>query len=231
MTQKIYFVVEQEAGFTIAPYVTRHLSGHDVSFGTNLPEQPGDYCLIVLWNLRRIVRDLPVERNVVVFHSSDLPKGRGWSPIYYALANDQAELVISAVIAAPEVDRGDIIAKARLSISSSYTAEDLRAIDEEACVMLAAAIVDRFADRPMIGAPQRGVATYYSRRKPEDNEVDIERTLAELIPHLRACESRHPAFFYWRGSRYRLSITTDVHPGFPADLRIQFSEDDSQRPE
>lgn len=225
MNGDVYYVVERATDFSIASYVARHLGRYAVKVGERLPERLGDYRLIVLWNLRRVIQDLPANRNVVVFHSSDLPRGRGWAPIYHVLADGHPEHIVSAIFAAPEVDSGEIIAKARFRVQPCHTAAALRAIDEEVCVMLAAAILERFADRPLTGVPQTGEATFYRRRKPADNEVDIRRPLAELIPHLRACEANHPALLVWQGCRYQISLTPERPPGFPDDLRIEFPND------
>jgi len=229
MPEKVFFVVEPTVSVELAGYAARHLAAYDVAFGTCLPACFRDYRLIVLWNLQRIIKDLPDERNVVVFHSSDLPKGRGWAPIYHALAEDRPEHVISAVLVTARVDGGDVVAKARFAIDPACSARELRAFDEEVCTMLAAAILERFAGRPISGAPQCGAPTYYKRRIPQDNEVDLARPLAELVPHLRACEPRHPAWFTWRGARYRISIAAESPPAFPS-VRIEFGEDGTERP-
>ena len=218
-------MVERGAELGISAHLVRHLNQHVITIGDIFPERPEDYRLIVLWNLHWVIRDLPATRNVVVFHSSDLPQGRGWAPVYHALAGSQDEFVISAIFAASEVDSGEVIAKARFRIQSCHTSTSVRAIDEEVCIMLAAAILERFKGLPITGVPQVGMGSFYPRRRPEDNEVDISCSLVDLIPHLRACEARHPAFFDWQGCRYHIAITPEKMPGFPDDLRIEFPDE------
>lgn len=225
MSMDIYFVVEKEADLSFLSFVDKYLAVYTVKIGENMPDRPEDYRLIVLWNLRYIIRDLPICRNVVVFHGSDLPKGRGWAPIYHALADQHDEYVLSAIFAAPKVDSGDVVAKARFRILPSYTADSLRRFDEEISVMLAAAILKRFEDRTIVGKPQLGEATYYKRRIPDDSEVDVNKPLSDLLPHLRACGRDHRAFFDWQGCRYRIEITPEELPGLPSDMHIEFSED------
>ena len=224
MNGKVYFMVEANAEIDLAALIERHLERYDVSVGQCLPECPAQYRMIVLWNLRRIIRDLPATSNFVVFHSSDLPKGRGWAPIYHSLADGHEEHVITAILAAPKVDAGDVIAKARFHIQPCHVADTLREIDEEVCVMLAVAILDRFGAGPIKATPQRGEATYYTRRLPSDSAVDIRLPLAELIPHIRACGRSHPAYFDWQGCRYRITLTPEQTPIFPDDLRINFED-------
>jgi methionyl-tRNA formyltransferase len=224
MKKNVYFVIESEGDFTLAPLIERHLSGHAVSVGNSLPVFPENYHLIVLWNLRRIIRDLPATNNVVVFHSSDLPRGRGWAPIYHALANGFQYHVITAILAGPEVDAGDVIAKARFRIQACHTSDSLRALDEEVCVMIAAAILNHFGNQPIRAMPQHGQASYYARRSPSDSGMDINQPLVDLIPHIRGCGSSYPAYVDWQGCRYRITLTPESLPVFPEDLQIEFSD-------
>lgn len=225
MSLGVFFLIERGAEFSIAPYVSRHLGQHPVSVGDVFPVHPEDYRIVVLWNLRRVLRDLPASRNLLVFHSSDLPRGRGWAPLYHALADGGDQHVITALFAAAEVDAGHVLAKARFRLQSCHTADNLRPIDEEVCIMLAAAILERYPDRLPAGVPQCGQASYHARRSPADSAVDPGRPLADLIPHLRACCSGHRAFFDWRGCRYRIEITPEETPGIPDDLRFEFADD------
>jgi methionyl-tRNA formyltransferase len=172
-----------------------------------------------------VLRDLPASRNLLVFHSSDLPQGRGWAPLYHALAKGQAEHVVTALFAEAEVDAGDILAKARFHLLPCHTADNLRPIDEEVCIMLAAAILERYPDSLPAGVPQRGVGGFYARRSSADSEVDPRRSLADLAPHLRACGSSHRAFFDWQGCRYSIEITPEEVPGIPDDLHFEFADD------
>lgn len=223
MKLKIHFVVEPSGDKRLRPLIDRHLHAFSVSIAEDLPEKPEDYSLIVLWNLRRLIRELPSTRNVVVFHSSDLPKGRGWAPIYHAFAESQREHVITAILAGPEVDAGDVIAKARFQIRHCDVADTLREIDEEICAIMAAAISDRYGMQQIKSCPQRGEPSYRRRRKPEDSELDIQRPLSELIPHIRGCGSEYPAYFDLQGCRFRILLIPDQIPDFPSDLRIEFA--------
>ena len=114
MKTKVFFLINDEQENKVYDLINRHLFQYDVCVGTNLPEDPKNYNLIILWNIRRILKELPTESKLIIFHSSDLPKGRGWAPIYHALAENRSEHVISAILAAPKVDSGDKIGRAHV---------------------------------------------------------------------------------------------------------------------
>jgi len=229
MKPKIHFVVEPNGDARLHTLISRHLSATKCSISERLPENPHDYFMIILWNLRRLIRDLPNSGNVIVFHSSDLPLGRGWAPLYYALSKNQSEHVITAILADAGADTGEIIAKARFKMQTCYVSDTLRVIDEEVCIMMAAAILERYQNQQIKGVQQNGETSYYQRRTPEDNEVDIQSSFVDLIPHMRGCGSGHPAFFYWQGCKFYIELKPEEAPKFPPDLKIDFAASNDDR--
>jgi methionyl-tRNA formyltransferase len=222
MRQRVHFLTEHPDSQDLLSLVHKYLVDFDVTLSKSLPDKSDEFCLIVLWNLPRKIYNLPAKRNIVVFHSSDLPNGRGWAPIYYALAENRKEHVITAILASEQVDSGEIIAKARFKIQSSYLADNLRKIDEEICIKMAIVILERIRTKSLRTKPQIGRATYYNRRQLADNKIDVERRFVDLIPHIRGCESAHPAFFDWDGCRYNIILVPETPPNFPDDVTIEF---------
>ena len=224
MTRLLFLVNEREP-FDYGRLLKKHLADHEIDIATEFPPDPLRYQLIILWNYQNIIKNLPFPNNVMLFHSSDLPNGKGWAPLYYAIAEKQEFHVISGIFAASKVDSGDIIVKARFKIPENCTATDLRKFDSELSIMLVGKILSRFADRPVVGTPQQGKSSYRERRRPEDNEVEVNLPLTRLVPHLRACEADYPAYFEYSGYRYNIAVTPAVPPEWPQDIEIIFGED------
>jgi methionyl-tRNA formyltransferase len=222
MTGRLFFVLNSLDDFDFGPLLDKYLPTRDVHVGCTPPASTGDYRLVVLWNNRKIVANLPERNNFILFHSSDLPAGKGWAPIYYVLAEGNSHYTISGILASPQVDSGDLIVKARFPILPNYTATDLRKFDAEISMMLLAKILEKFEGEDIVGIPQSGSPTYRKRRCPEDNVFDIERPFRELIPHFRACEPAHPAVFDWEGVRYRMEISCTVDAEFPPHIEIDW---------
>ena len=52
------------------------------------------------------------------------------------------------------------------------------------------------------------VATYYSKRSPEDSRLDPNKSISEQFNLLRVCDpARYPAFFEMNGFRYQITIS------------------------
>ena len=186
------------------------------------PQNPKEFKLIVPWSYRKIIKDTEEYGNIVVVHSSKLPEGRGWAPIYNAFSENQKEYVISAIFAADLVDTGDIIASAQFAMEPEYTATFIRKIDEEISLLLISNIAEEWHDCKPIGVKQQGIGNFRARRYANDNEIDINKTLKENISHLRGVESTAPAFFYFENTKYTIEIRPENVPQKPKNVIIKF---------
>tara|TARA_B100001013_G_scaffold221916_1_gene135602 strand:+ start:215 stop:877 length:663 start_codon:yes stop_codon:yes gene_type:complete len=218
MKKKVFFLLNNLSEFSFADYIDKYLSNYDVVVETSLPNKTEDYDLIVFWSYRKIVPNIGNKNNIILFHSSDLPDGKGWAPIYNTIIKEHEYFTISGIKAAEEVDSGDIIVKARFRMKPNYTAEYIRRWDEEISVMLVEKILERFDRKQIVGIPQAGTGSFHERRKPEHNEINTEN----FVNHLRACEKKHPAFFYYKGQKFFVTIEPENIPEFPDDLVISF---------
>ena len=220
---KIYFLLNHVYDFNAQEFCKKHIGDHEISYGIVLPNNPEFFDLIIPWNYKKILRDCKLH-NVIIFHSSDLPKGKGWAPIFNVFHRQLEEYVISAIFLDEEVDSGNIIAQCRFKMRNTYTAEFIRRIDEEVTIMMIAEILKKMKEKELTGSKQdKKQETYYARRYPRDNEVDINSTLARLVPFLKGCEKNHPSFFYYKGDKFTISITPSIPPLMPDDLDITFS--------
>lgn len=224
MKPRLCILLNRLVEFDFEAAVHRYLPADlfEVVIAEAFPENPSDYALIVPWCYRKVIKGAMRIGNVVVMHSSDLPEGRGWAPIYYAFSERKTEYVISGIFAADEVDTGDVIIRARFAIKADYTAPFIRALDNEISLMLIRKILDQWPDSSPVGMRQAGFSTFRPRRHPADNEIELGARLIDLLPHLRGVESGGPAFFLHEGVKYLIEIRPDARPRKPDWVTIEY---------
>ena len=210
--------------FTFSELLQRYLPADqfDVKLVESFPDNPREYQIIIPWNYQKIIQQIEHIDNIVIFHSSDLPDGRGWAPVYYAFKDQKSEYVISAILAAGEVDRGNIIMRARFLIEDGYTASFVRKIDEELTLLMIVKILEQWPDGGVVSIRQSVNGTYRRRRYPKDNEVNVNETLMELIPHLRGVENNSPAYFFFNNVKYLIEIRPEQELSRPKCITIEY---------
>ena len=224
MNPRICILLNSLEEFSFQEELHRYLPAdrYEVTIAESFPVEPLTYQLIVPWSYRKIIKQAEQSGNVVVLHSSNLPEGRGWAPIYNAFIEQKSEYFISGILAGNEVDKGDIIVKARFTIEAGYTAPFIRMVDEELSLLLVAKILEHFSDGNLVGTKQVGKGSYRNRRYPTDNKIDISDSIENLLPHLRGVEQKNPAFFFYNGVKYLIEVRPESLPKKPARVIIEY---------
>jgi methionyl-tRNA formyltransferase len=143
-------------------------------------------------------------RRTLVIHESDLPRGRGWSPMAWQILDGLNEVVISLIEAGERVDTGPILRQETVEFEGHELSDELNTVRDMARLRLARWAVENFETAPQFH--QSGEPTYYARRRPEDSRIDPEQSIAGQFNLLRICEPRFPAFFELRGHRYHIEL-------------------------
>lgn len=120
----------------------------------------------------------------VVFHMTDLPYGRGGSPLQNLIVRGHKTTKISAIQVTKELDAGPIFKKEELSLEGSAEEIYQRASEIIFSKMIPAILTDR--PEPI---PQIGEVITFLRRKPEQSQLlpDMElKTIYDCIRMLDA---------------------------------------------
>lgn len=155
--------------------------------------------------------------NCVCFHETDLPFGRGGSPLQNLIANDHRETVITALKMVDELDAGPIYLKHTLSLEGLAEEIFIR-ISHIVAEMIKIIITENPAPKEQIGK-----LIIFKRRKPEQSKVTIEiKTLGKLFDHIRMLDATdYPKAYLDFGSfRYEISRPALRTEEIYADIRI-----------
>ena len=132
---------------------------------------------------------------------TDLPYGRGGSPLQNLIVRGHRETMISAIQCMKEIDAGPVYLKKPLSLEGSAEEIFIRAnqIIEEM-------IVEIMDTNPQ-PEPQTGDVVRFTRRKPEDGNWGSAGSLDEVYDYIRMldAEGYPPAFV--RIGNYKLEFS------------------------
>lgn len=136
------------------------------------------------------------------FHMTDVPYGRGGSPLQNLLSRGKRETKLSALRMTAEFDAGPVYLKRSLSLEGS-TAEEiyLRAS------FLAAKMMLEIIEKKIQPEDQSGEATIFKRRKPKQSEIPDLDSLDVLHDFIRMLDADgYPRAYFERGGfRYEFS--------------------------
>lgn len=119
----------------------------------------------------------------VIFHMTDVPFGRGGSPLQNLIARGIYDTKISALKCVEEVDAGPVYLKKAFSLHG--TAEEIYL---RAAVVVEDMIAEMVTNEP-VPHEQQGEIVRYERRKPEDSDISRLAELTELFDHIRMLDA------------------------------------------
>jgi len=143
----------------------------------------------------------------LVIHASDLPKGRGWSPLTWQILEGNKSIPLCLFEAVTKVDAGKIYLRDEIHLGGHELINELRVLMAHSILRLCEQFINQYPDILTYAQEQRGTPTYYARRSPGDSKLDVNKSLLEQFNLLRIVDNeRYPAFFEWRGHKYTLYI-------------------------
>lgn len=144
------------------------------------------------------------KKNLVV-HASDLPKGRGFSPLTWAVLNGENSIPVVLLEAEGAVDSGPIVYRDAMQFEGHELANEMRVVLGQKTVELCIRYLNEAG--PVASHPQIGEPTILARRRPNDSELDVNRSIRDQFNLLRVVDNdKYPAFFELNGHRYLLKI-------------------------
>ncbi len=145
-----------------------------------------DYVFFVHWSWR-IPREIFENINCIGFHMTDLPFGRGGSPLQNLIKLGHSETRVSAFEITEAMDAGDIYLKADLSLRGSA-----QEIYERASALSFQMITEILVSKPT-PQPQEGTITTFQRRTPDQSEIasdtNLQNNLQQLYDHIRMLDA------------------------------------------
>lgn len=131
----------------------------------------------------------------VCFHMTDVPYGRGGSPLQNLIKAGQTTTKLSALQMVKEMDAGPVYAKRDMPLNGK--AEDIY----HRAGMLSMEILRWMVKNQPVPTPQQGEVTLFKRRKPEESQLPTEGSLTSIYDHIRMLDApSYPLSFIQHGN-------------------------------
>jgi methionyl-tRNA formyltransferase len=137
----------------------------------------------------------------IVFHMTNLPFGRGGSPLQNLIEMGFKETKISAIKVESKIDSGDVYLKKKLSLDGTA-----REIFERASFIIKSMIQEIIQKKPT-PIPQEGEPFFFKRRTLADSEISKLQELEKIYDFIRMldCEGYPNAFIETEKFKYEFS--------------------------
>ena len=161
---------------------------------------------LISYQERIHLKDFASYDHIIVFHASDLPKGRGWSPYIWDILSGAETITVCAISAAEKIDCGDIWTKTSFKVAKTDFLIDILEKISNAQLELLKRVVSMINNFEFpTPQDQRIKPTYFSRRTPKDSFLDPDKTLNQLFDQIRMSDrTRFPAIVQIHGEKFNV---------------------------
>ncbi len=173
------------------------------------------YVFFLHWSWK--VPEALIERHeCVCFHMTDVPYGRGGSPLQNLIVRGHRETKLTALRMTAEFDAGPVYLKQPLSLEGGAEEILIRAS------RLAADMIVRLVAENPVPVPQEGEVVVFKRRKPAESALAAPESLAALHDFIRMldAEGYPPAFLEHGGYRFEFTRSALYDGKVVAEVRI-----------
>lgn len=147
-----------------------------------------------------IPADIHENFRAVIFHMTDVPYGRGGSPLQNLIWSGARDTRLTALRCEAGLDTGPVYLKRDLSLAG--TAEEiLRRASDLMAEMITTIVRDKIEP-----APQTGEAVAFKRRKPEQSNIATADTLERLYDLIRMLDADGYPHAFFETDRFRIEL-------------------------
>jgi len=147
-----------------------------------------------------IPKEIYEKYECVVFHMTDLPYGRGGSPLQNLIVRGHKSSKLSVLKVAGELDAGPIYTKRDLDLSG--TAEDiLKRVSD-----VTFSVIKEMANKDNIAIPQQGEIVKFARRKPEDGDLSVLVEIEKVYDYIRMLDAEGYPLSFLEKNNLRLEF-------------------------
>jgi len=153
----------------------------------------------------------PLKYNLVV-HESDLPRGRGFSPLYHQIIKGKTLITFSLFECLEKMDSGKVYLKKKFYFSPTLIYSEIKEHQLNCALTLLDLFIKKIKNKKKLikGKPQIGKPTFFKRLKNEASKIDINKNLKSQINIIRTRDNdKFPSFFYYKKRKYIIKLFPD----------------------
>jgi len=154
--------------------------GHDAVYVFNKNDvREGDVCFLLSCN--RIVpkRILDLNQHNIVVHGSDLPLGKGFTPMKWQVLHGENDIPLTLFEAVEAVDAGPWYIKDTVHTQGHELLSQIRDLVARKVIELALRFVSEY--NSMQPHDQQGEESFYPRMKDGDDRIDPEKSIKTYV--------------------------------------------------
>jgi methionyl-tRNA formyltransferase len=154
---------------------------------------------------------LKFAKHNLVVHESDLPKGKGFSPLYWQILKGKSKVIFTLFEAAKSMDSGKFYFKKKFNFKKTLLFDEIKELQIQYSLRLISIFIKKYKHKKFIKLyDQRGKSSFYKARNKESSKLNPKKSIELQMDLLRICDNnKYPAFFFYKGKKFNIKVDKD----------------------
>ena len=171
------------------------------------PKKIINYDLVFVLGYTKKLNKVFLNKNKLnlLIHESDLPYGRGMSPIQWQILKGVNLIKVKLIEVADKLDSGDIFESGLIKLNGTELYNDIRKKQANETINLIKKFLKKFPKYKR--TKQVGKPLYFKERNKNHSELNLNKTLKQNFNLMRISNNKEwPAFFYYKKKKFIIKI-------------------------
>lgn len=191
------------------PTLMKYAKQKDIDFTTEYMVNKGDVLFALHYPRLINKKILAKNKHNIVIHGSDLPKGRGRSPIHHQVEEGKNDIILTMAEIGNHIDDGDIYYKDTLRLEGHELLQEIRRKTLKKEIELVNDFLFNYLGNRLFRHSQKTMSSpsYYTKRTTQNQQLDVDKTIKEQFNKMRVADNnKYPLWFRYKGCKYTLMI-------------------------
>ena len=170
-----------------------------------------NYDVNVIFSYFKIIEKKFLQRSKfnLIPHESDLPKGRGMSPLSWQLLENKNLITFSLLEASQKMDAGKVYYKKKVAVKKDILFDEIKHLQYLQNINLVIKFLNhlnKYKKAPKSKA-QSGKPIFYRLRQKKDSKLNISKSIKSQFNLMRISDFKnYPSFFILNNKKYLIKI-------------------------
>jgi methionyl-tRNA formyltransferase len=144
----------------------------------------------------------------LVIHESDLPNGRGMSPLYWQILEGKKKIVFTLFECSEKMDEGKYYIKKTFYFEPTLLYEEIKEKQLKSAFKMIELFIERYSKKKNIKSfNQKGKVSYFSRIPSSLSELNVNKSIKSQINIIRTRDNKNfPSYFIYKKRKYTIKI-------------------------
>ncbi len=150
---------------------------------------------------------LNISKHNIVVHESNLPFGRGFSPLFRQIAKGKKKITFTLFKCTSKMDEGNYYFKKSFYFENNLLYDEIKIKQIYFAKILIEKFISNLKKKKLKLKKQKGKPTYFKKLNKNDSKIDINKSINSQFDKIRTKDNNNfPNFFYFRKRKYILKL-------------------------